>query len=303
MHHFSTCTYNTISSRQSAAQLWQMVIPLRAVEHPFFMHVLLALSASHLSHLHPNDHQKYATISSHHQNLVLDGFRSIMLNVTPETCTAVFAVAGILSILSMTVISLPVDKNPADPVASVDDILQSFVFTRGVRDVLRPAWGWLRASPISIMIQGNLLPNYEDFNLPRPLQAHLSDLTNMLQVLCEPTAISACTVALTELEKIFKDIMFLRTDTELEMGVIVKWMPAVPGEFITLIRSRDPAALVLLAHFVILFELLRTRWYVQDWSSRAFLAVKCALPEREWPWLAWPEEQLRNGLPDFKVAV
>jgi hypothetical protein len=301
MHHFSTRTYNTLSSRQSVSQVWQIDIPLQAAEHPFLMHALLALSASHLSYLRTEEHQRYATLSSHHQNLVLTAFRSIMLDVTAENCTAVFAVAAILSILSLTAISLPVNKQPGHLEASVDDILQSFIFTRGVRDVLRPAWGWIRASPVSVVIEGNILPNYDDFDLPPPIRVRLGDLKHMLETLCDRSVPSALTIALSELEKVFKDILFLNTGTELEMGVIIKWMAAVPSDFILLIRSRNTAALILLAHFVILFDLLKTKWHLHDWSKRSLHAIKSEVSEREWRWLAWPEEQLGSSLPAFQA--
>jgi hypothetical protein len=70
----------------------------------------------------------------------------------------------------------------------------------------------------------------------------------------------------------------------------------VSPDFITLIQSSSPLALIVLAYFAILSELCE-EWYLVGYAERVLLAVSDSIPAKWRPHLRWPEDQLREGLP------
>jgi hypothetical protein len=170
------------------------------------------------------------------------------------------------------------------------------------QDVQLPWFTWIRTTPICVMLDGHTLENNDNLVLPKHIQSVLQDLINMINEFChDPSDHSLCVQALSELGTIFKDVYFLLPHTsDMETGLILKWATLIPSEFVSLLRRRHPAALILLAYFVVMFRLLDSRWYLNRWSDRALVAVKAAIVSSEVArWLVWPEEQLKTGLPAF----
>ena len=132
---------------------------------------------------------------------------------------------------------------------SIDDAAALFTMTRGVQDVLLPAWGWIAEDPIIVM-----------FGVPKHTRKHDSST-------------EACRFAMFELELIYRDVIFMPAQDackynedyykrkDLELGVLMKWTTVVSNTFVALIRAKNTAALVLLAHWMVLFKRMGDRWF------------------------------------------
>ncbi|KAF2088811.1 hypothetical protein K490DRAFT_19036, partial [Saccharata proteae CBS 121410] len=100
MHHYTKTTSTTYSTREELIEVWQSWVPAAAIKYPFLMHGILATSALHLAHTHPNEALKYLSLFTNHQSLALTGFRSALPSITPENCHAIFAASMITSFSS-----------------------------------------------------------------------------------------------------------------------------------------------------------------------------------------------------------
>ena len=67
------------------------------------------------------------------------------------------------------------------------------------------------------------------------------------------------------------------------------WPMSLSQDFLNLINDNDPAALIILSHFVVLvhpFE--KSLWFLHGWSSGVIAAVDRAIDTAWKGWIEWP---------------
>ena len=295
----------------------------QAFVHPFLMHGILMFAAAHLRYLRPHEDQRFASLTRYHQERGLASFHYALMEINSENCGAVFAFASMLSIVSMTAITMPRkhhhsergnntnnrnnsnDNDENDPPTTLADIDELMVITRGVRDVIEPAYPHMTSMPLRIMFGCYNLDDYNSVSLPTELASRVRSLSSMIHQFCSPAnnpdAASACQAALADLERIYKDRLFLRENVD-EIGVILKWIVIVPGAFLALVKAADTAALIVFAHYVMLLRLLHDRWYLQGMAERMMGAIERSIAPRGLVWLRWPQQQLNSDFPAFRIG-
>ncbi|KAK5187947.1 hypothetical protein LTR16_009117, partial [Cryomyces antarcticus] len=84
---------------------------------------------------------------------------------------------------------------------SIDDIVELFVLTRGVREVVKPSTVWINNGPLKPMLYGHVFPEFAERALPDSLQLHFDDLRDMVRDHRIDLAVQRfCVEALAELE-------------------------------------------------------------------------------------------------------
>ncbi|CAI6311773.1 unnamed protein product [Periconia digitata] len=294
--HFTSSTSYTLSHRDADRHLWRVMVPELAVAHPFLMHGLLAVSAMHLSYLRPLDRIKHETQSSHHQTLATSQFREVLSNISADNCNAVFVMCALLTLISMVSIARRSDAHVSNSFF-VDDIVHHFMLTRGIGAVLGQHWQIVLTGPLK-MLSTERLTHPEEHRLPESIEARFHQLrSSILPDICryDEASLLTCISSLASLETVYKHMHFLHPDLprpKLEVGVALRWMSLVPLEFMTLLKSSHPGALVLLAHFIILFETFEDVWFLQGWSEHALGRIKDAVGAEASTALQWPCERL-----------
>ncbi len=66
------------------------------------------------------------------------------------------------------------------------------------------------------------------------------------------------------------------------------WPARISTEYLELLKARDPAALVLLAHYCVLLEPLEQAWYMSGFRKRLLERIYGQLDEEWRQWLEWP---------------
>lgn len=309
MNHYTRSTCTSFTNEKSIQDVWQSLVPEMAATHIFLMHGILALSAFHLSLLRPLERTRFATWGTHHQGMALSHFRPVLPAITEENCKPAVCMAIILSVIGISALSRPTDPESLLSeihIHSFNDIIGVFSLTRGVKEVLSPAATWLSTGPISVMFHNWRLDSYDDVHLPEDIQSRFDTLRNetIPSLVLDPGSnLEPCLVALQSLEQCYKDVFFypLSHDTskeskEVELGVVLKWTTEVPAAYLSLVRERHTAALIILGHFVITVKSLGERWFSTNWSENALELVKEAIDPSGLPWLRWPEDQLKKQL-------
>jgi hypothetical protein len=301
MHHYSTSACSTFSSDEQITTVWRDYIISQATQHSFLMHGLLAFSAAHLRYVESENSRKWATICSQHHNCALPGFRAALINLSEENCKAVFSMAALCSTMSMANLSHHTNGDPVDTSPSLEDIIQLFVLTKGVRDVLTPAWEFIVSSPLIYMRNGSGMQDYHLVSLPDDIVLQFQRLRAIVDSHCvDDSSKMTCSTAITDLEKCFKGVAFQSLKGVNEAGILLKWTTMVSPGYISMMRQRQVPALVILAHWVVVMGWLK-HWYLQGWSRKAWNLVILEIPESPTinQCLEWPKRQLDEGLPAF----
>lgn len=92
--------HRTISGIRSP-ELWQFTVPQLAVQFPFLMHGMLALSALHLAKLRPERRRKLITKATTNESQALPSYRSTVKNPNQENIHAIFAFSGFVAQYSL----------------------------------------------------------------------------------------------------------------------------------------------------------------------------------------------------------
>jgi hypothetical protein len=321
MNHYTRSTCMSFSNVRSIQVIWETVVPEIAADHKFLMHGILALSAFHLCQLRPLDKNKFVALANHHQALALSNFRPVLPSINEDNCKAAVCMAIVLSVIGISVVSRPRDSGSDSSdlhTSSFTDILGVFSLTRGVAGVLTPAEVWLEHSPINIMFHNWQLDCYDSIHLPEEVQSRFDTLKHEIvpSLVTDVTAnLVVCLAALDQLVEIYKEIQFYSPSSvnstnepakhpvELEIGILLKWTTNVPAEFLTLLRQKHTAALIILAHFVITMMSLGDRWFCRNWSENALQMIKEVIDPSGLPWLRWPEDNLRKQQESWRTAL
>jgi hypothetical protein len=99
--------------------------------------------------------------------------------------------------------------------------------------------------------------------------------------------------ALLELSRAFSKVHVARSRSVFAMWTVLYiWPVQVSQDYLGLLKDRNPAGLILLAHYCILLEPLNSYWYMSSSSKRLLSRIYNQL-DQEWrQWLHWPLEEI-----------
>jgi len=76
------------------------------------------------------------------------------------------------------------------------------------------------------------------------------------------------------------------------MAAILCFPKQESAAFAQLIKRRVPQAMVILAYYCVLLDVLNSRWWIRGWSTRVLRDVVGSLDEQWRQWIEWPVESV-----------
>jgi hypothetical protein len=298
MHHWTLSAYTGFGYRPGDEIMWRDEIPRIALKQPFLMRGLLAVSALQLARLMPAQKEHYLAVAAHHQNLALPCYRYLVEDVghrmTPENCHAIAAFGHLTTAYAFATPHPPGSVLFAG-LCSSTGVPEWVYLLRGARGILAMAKDWIADGPLKFSFRG----------LPETVDVSLSP---------EDFQLSALGVEIDNLEvttpeehhelDIYRESLFLLRQTFAipyqpgeVLGVkfaIFIWVEVVPAEFLELLSSLKPVALVILAHLCVLLKKCENFWYIKGSAERIILEVNNILEEAWRPWIAWALQMVRD---------
>lgn len=233
------------------------------------MYEALAISAFHLSIMHPTQTDIYIPESTTLQAQALSLFNSSDLTGTQDNINAAFLFSALLGLhFFCDTFSTPCpDLN-----TFLDRLVQSIRLLRGVRTMVGDSWESIKTSDIRHLIQvidGPVAdPDDEVTHALEDLRTNFSQSRTLSafesKVYCEAITglISAYNTNLTESS----------ADTRLSSKMVMDWPITISAEYTELLNERKPEALVVMGYFSILLHMRRSFWAVGD-AGRFLLAA------------------------------
>lgn len=252
-----------------------------AVEHPFLMHAVLAVSALHLVHQNPSKRQYYLIQAHQHQDLAMPLYREAIMNVTESNCHSILAFCYFLVIYSFAADRpderlLLIDFSSENP-----NLLCSWLyFVRNSCFIVCGFWESILRGPIGQLALSwdEPLPGVED----DPITARITnDLLLLVTEKQKPE----------DAEVISEAIYQIHRDTAIQLGrafaaaeilsakgfttwdAVRMWPMEISVAFIELLIQKQPTALVLLAHYCLLLERIQPQWYFKGRGGKLLDAI------------------------------
>lgn len=265
------------------------------------MHGVLALSALHIACTNPAKAEKYTQLCDKHQTIALASYRDILSHITEDVANAVFALSTILSFSSMARATLEASRMAEPQFISLKDVCELLHLNKGTREVNLAAGDAIARGPFSAMLYGHRMASNVRATLTDALQDVFADLESMVNEFCTNSEhLELCMGALVSLHDVYANILFFYSKGKLENGQVWRWTALIPQEFVKLIQTEYPPALVITAHFTIASLLTRQSWYVSAWGKLAFEGICMALKGRLGEYMIWPREEIASDNASFK---
>ena len=247
--------------------VWRTEIPRLAFEHEFLMDSLLGTASLHMHRLNPEaaDFPQQAAIYEHR---AIQGFRVAVSRISPSNYEAVLATSLLLVIFFSSHHDMGIESG-----LWINNWLGLHL---GILSILRAArWEDLAHSPLWPLLR-------VDFNIfsATPI------LPIVLEELCIPanaenqdkSSLETLRLALECLGRLYARLNSIPPWNELNLEIMA-WPARIPQAFIPLARNMQPRALIILAHYLVFFELNSGLWW-SGIASREILAISKALDSR-----------------------
>lgn len=288
MHHWSTVTCFTFPRGQEVGHIWQTVIVEIALANDPLLHQILAITASHLAYLRPEQSKKYSMIASQHQSDAARGLRTALMKITSENCHASFAAASVLCIGAFAAEALPVSSKPTGRhQPTLADMLDVIILTRGMSIVLHSSEGMLHQGPFAELFRRFTYNSPQIF-----LEAVCGKLHELSIRVLEDHSIDQATVRVVNCEihnfiTCIKDSIISATNPT--NRITTMWPTILADDFLALLHRKVSPALAVFTYFcAVVHESQNFTWYTRGWGLSVAKDVERFIQE---PWteaIRWP---------------
>ncbi|KAF2262174.1 hypothetical protein CC78DRAFT_569978 [Lojkania enalia] len=285
LQHYSIRTAFILSGSDERS-IWQTHVPQEAKSHPYVMHGLLAISALHMSFIHPQDQHQCIWLALKHHEQGLASFRSSVHTITPENATAVLSFEFFANLVSS---GLPVLSNLSGIQNAIASFVQTLILSRHAWAVLQPVIPSLSQSHFGPLI--DLKAHFPTKDAAKQtLLRHTDGMFDRLYHFNETALHSG------ELKTAYKDAIDILAvifeglrNRPPRWADCLFWNTRVSKEYFSLLQQMQPFALVVLAHWLVVLYYSPTFWY-KLWARKMIEEVCQSVGEELKPAMAWPAE-------------
>ena len=279
---YTKYTSTTLSDKPRIQEAWRTEVTKEALPYAFLLHGLVSLSAAHLAHLNPERRIFYRSKAIVHRNRALQLCIPALRKITQANCLALFVFS---STIAVSTFASP-DLSNVKPTSPVDDISTFFTMIKGVSTILQGRVEWIRASSLGILLHEDRFQWRLSLGpLPQELSLPMQRLRQWNEIVAIDTQI-ACAEAIKDLEAVFRAQPVISGDRTL----LFVWCAIVTPEYVNQVKSRQPMALVVLAHYAALLHTVRSQWW-SAYRGRQIVGAVYEELDASWkPAVQWPME-------------
>jgi hypothetical protein len=283
MHQWSVATCYGFGDRfADDMDPWRDEIPIMALQFPFLMRGILALSALHLAKntLDRRTRIRHLRTAAYHQDLAIPEYRSTLLDVTKENVVAVMAFSGILTIYSLAA--------PKDPDRLFAEGPPEWIFLhRGVGDIPTHWQSWLENTFVDRQTHRRRLQPVNPSLNPEDYRLHCLEALIASLPIEDANEVPAYESALYWLRQAYAHTY----NPESMLGgkyALLFWIERVPQGYIDLLSLQRPCAMVLLANAAVLMKRASHFWYMEGFAEHTISEAKQMMGLEYLPWIDWP---------------
>lgn len=288
-------------------QFYKTTFITEALKSDYFLRSVLSVSAFHLAQQHQellvttDEHQKptlfskiegYLIAANVHYNVALSSFRQRLANTTAEDSHALFGCAALIAMTSviqscdrLRQFSLTTDQE------SSQTIMEWLVLLRGVKSVLTETREWVNAGPMAPMLYMRGTEGYDNdiAKVDEHVTVYLDELSVAFVESAEPKVAHICVYAIELLRKSFAGMA-----SGCDPSVVFLWPVRLHEDFMELLKSNRPEALIVLGFYCVLLHTQDSRWWIQGWPQNILKTVDKMVGEEWRTWLRLPWEILNS---------
>lgn len=276
MHHFTTSTYQTFfDTDPDVTRIWQIVVPEWAFKHQFLLHIVLAISALHLSHTNVDDSAYYVAYANKQYETSLRLSSSALAEISPSNCHALHIFSAIVFIFQ-----LGISYGSGCLLYSADGVLAHWVIhLRGITTIMAPCFKDLKSGALKPLID-------RDFG-----SVSLHGIDGLLNQLADH--IRSIFPKEEEVVRIYLDaIAQLIHWSRFDDGGFFGWMCRADKEFMALLAIKDQFSLIIFSYSCVLMKDGQPRYWIAQWPQGLLREIYGYLDEPHRALISWPLQML-----------
>ena len=289
-HHFLISTAPTIVEDAHGCALWQNHVAQWAIEFPSILHLILALSALHLSHERPSLRVQYLQQADYHFTFGVQSVTALLSGLNADTCQKVY-----LSAVLVCFTYFGRGPRPGEYLVFSDDgPAEWLVLMHGVRLILQSYHDKVFSGilkPIvnhdAPVLSGPLCSEMQEHIAEVQKLQHLLDLHHPWDAADRVMYVSAIDNLTPTLEEVYGK-RALKTPGVAFMHILMGWVYRLPREFVVQLEQKEPLALVIFAYWADLLKFMEPIWFMKGWAGHVLNGVCSFLPADLWEWIEWP---------------
>lgn len=288
LSHLFTDSFQTIGTEDISDPSTMRFVLSVSLSTPYLVEQFLALSALHLSHIHPDQAEEYTAEAAALQASALSHLNSSSIEVTENNCVGLVLFSSILGIYTLADI---VRTARGNSLVFLDKYITYLAVQRGVRAVIDGYWEFLLTTKLLPYLQVDdsavLDPNSEWMQACDRLQS-LIDNADMGE-----NSTMCCSDAIDHLRKVSGLVSRPPVRTA---DNIYSWPILLTADFTSMLSKRRPEALIILAHYAVVLHRHRHSWVVEDSGRMLIDAISSHLGSYWKEWLSWPNTELESDI-------
>lgn len=256
--------------------------------------------------------KKYTVLATQHLHHALSLFTPLIPHINPSNCDAIFAFASVITIIGFAFgpgvagSELTARNDRSDSCdrdlnsgrksrssfgnkssyhgdtpsgSAIDDLLQIFHLARGVKQVLSTSWHAIRNGKFGPVMA------LEDKGAEAPerierLIGHLKKLNMEIATRNPLHETESWCVAIDSLKQMWEFLAFGPSRSY----VAIRWPISLPQICLAEMATKEPFAMVVLAHFCLLLEKLEDCWCMEGWGIAVVKEIWKRLSTEEKGW-------------------
>ncbi|KJX94527.1 hypothetical protein TI39_contig4181g00002 [Zymoseptoria brevis] len=277
VHHYMSYTRDIFGEHHEyAMHIWTTALPNLAFSCTYVMHMLLAFTALHKAHLEPGNALMHRVCAVDHADKAMLLYQQEAPACTAENANERFIFTWLVTLFAYAV---PPSVTPIDAMAEL------ILLVQGADAVLTESWLLVAHGPFAAILtrgfQEVAVDGVDGTNpgvhgtMPCGL-IHLDFLLDSHPM--QPGERRTCVTVLAELKVLYDSLLPIRRSCS--VASILCFPKQGSGQFASLVKRRVPQALILLAHYCVLLDVLDDKWWFRGWARRLLQDVQDSLNER-----------------------
>ncbi|KAJ5152112.1 hypothetical protein N7492_010407 [Penicillium capsulatum] len=292
-HHYTISTYRSMTAAEDPKRVWQDHLVQWGIEFPSILHLILALSALHLSYERLAQREHYIHQADNHFTFGVRSVTNVLSQLNEDNCQKIYMAASLICFIYFGRGPRPgeylifSDSGPAE----------WLVLMHGVRVVV--------ATYHEKVFSGILKPEPEerDRTLSPAMRSELQEHTTRMdavQRLVEQEILndnnqSAYISAIKDLVGIMDEVYERRTAGTPGVGImhlVVGWLYRRPETFVAFLERKEPRALIILAYWGVFLKYMESSWFMGGWGEHVLSGIARNLEPDFQSWIDWPLQRV-----------
>lgn len=250
----------------------------QAMEHPFLLHGLLALSALHIADTqwNPSERDRYTCLANSYHNHGLALYQGVLDDVNAENYAASVAFSSLTAMFAFGLYR-PGEKTEE----VVDDCCRIFLLAKG--------WGLV----VSIGDDDPSISPSEKTDLSsldEETERVFARLHELNRSCSNEVDVQTYAVAIESLKSVFNEMS--RVEEGSDPHLSMAWMAVLPEKCIRLFQEKQDLALLLLAYYCVVLSKAPQVWWLRGWSRGLLAAIRESIGLGYREEMKWAEDRV-----------